>query len=115
LRERVYPACFHSSTSSVEGPNTTSLELAGYGIRCKSILPGNLLDSPLWTDSVLKQYARSQGISEEDVRQKLIEQVLIKRGCTYDDVTNVVVFLAADMASCMTGQAVNVTSGQEMH
>ena len=33
-------------------------------------------------------------------------------GC--QDVTNVVVFLASDQASYMTGQAINVTGGQEM-
>jgi sorbitol-6-phosphate 2-dehydrogenase len=38
----------------------------------------------------------------------------MKRGCTYDDVTNVVVFLASDQAGYMTGQAINVTGGQEM-
>jgi len=37
-----------------------------------------------------------------------------KRGCTYDDVCNVVVFLASDQSGYMTGQAINVTSGQEM-
>jgi len=40
--------------------------------------------------------------------------VPMKRGCTYDDVCNVVVFLASDQSSYMTGQAVNVTGGQEM-
>ncbi|MCX7845988.1 MAG: SDR family oxidoreductase, partial [Dictyoglomaceae bacterium] len=34
--------------------------------------------------------------------------------CTYDDVANVVVFLASDEASYITGDAVNVTGGVEM-
>jgi sorbitol-6-phosphate 2-dehydrogenase len=38
----------------------------------------------------------------------------MKRGCTYDDVTNVLVFLASEQSSYMTGQAINVTGGQEM-
>jgi sorbitol-6-phosphate 2-dehydrogenase len=38
----------------------------------------------------------------------------VKRGCTYADVTNVLVFLASDQASYMTGQAINVTGGQQM-
>ena len=40
--------------------------------------------------------------------------VPMKRGCTYEDVSNVLVFLASDEASYMTGQAINVTGGQEM-
>lgn len=103
-----------SKFGGVGHTQSVALELAEYGIRCNAVLPGNLLDSPLWTDSLFKQYARNQGISEEEVRQKYIDQVPMKRGCRYDDVSNVVVFLASDMASYMTGQAINVTGGQEM-
>jgi len=91
-----------------------ALELAEYGVRVNAVCPGNLLDSPLWVDSLYKQYAKKWGMTEEQVRQKYIDQVPMKRGCTYEDVCNVVVFLASDQASYMTGQAVNVTGGQEM-
>jgi len=91
-----------------------ALELAEYGVRVNAVCPGNLLDSPLWVDSLYAQYAKKWGISEEEVRQKYIDQVPMKRGCTYDDVTNVIVFLASDQSSYMTGQAINVTGGQEM-
>jgi sorbitol-6-phosphate 2-dehydrogenase len=91
-----------------------ALELAGYNVRVNAVCPGNLLDSPLWVDSLYKQYAKKWGITEEQVRQKYIDQVPMKCGCTYDDVCNVVVFLASDQASYMTGQAINVTGGQEM-
>jgi sorbitol-6-phosphate 2-dehydrogenase len=91
-----------------------ALELAEYGIRVNAICPGNLLDSPLWVDSLYSQYAKKWGIPEEAVRQRYEDQVPMKRGCTYEDVTNVVVFLASDAASYMTGQAINVTGGQEM-
>jgi sorbitol-6-phosphate 2-dehydrogenase len=91
-----------------------ALELAEYGVRANAVCPGNLLDSPLWVDSLYAQYAKKWGITEEEVRQKYIDQVPMKRGCTYDDVTNVIVFLASDQAGYMTGQAINVTGGQEM-
>ncbi len=91
-----------------------ALELAEYGVRVNAVCPGNLLDSPLWVNSLYKQYAKKWGITEEEVRQKYIDQAPMKRGCTYDDVCNVVIFLASDQASYMTGQAINVTGGQEM-
>lgn len=91
-----------------------ALELAEYNVRVNAVCPGNLLDSPLWVDSLYKQYAEKWGITEEEVRQKYIDQAPMRRGCTYDDVCNVVVFLASDQASYMTGQAINVTGGQEM-
>jgi sorbitol-6-phosphate 2-dehydrogenase len=91
-----------------------ALELAEDGVRVNAICPGNLLDSPLWVDSLYRQYAKKWGITEEEVRQKYVDQVPMKRGCTYDDVCNVVAFLASDQSSYITGQAINVTGGQEM-
>ena len=91
-----------------------ALELAEYGVRVNAICPGNLLDSPLWVGSLYEQYSKRLGVSEEEVRQRYIDQVPMRRGCTYDDVTNVLVFLASDQSSYMTGQAINVTGGQEM-
>jgi sorbitol-6-phosphate 2-dehydrogenase len=91
-----------------------ALELAPDGIRVNAVCPGNLLDSPLWVDSLYEQYAKRWGLTPEQVRRKYEEQVPLGRGCTYDDVCNVVAFLASDEASYMTGQAINVTGGQEM-
>ncbi len=91
-----------------------ALELAEDNIRVNAICPGNLLDSPLWVDSLYAQYAKKWGITEAEVRQRYIDQVPMKRGCSYEDITNVVVFLASDQAGYMTGQAINVTGGQEM-
>jgi sorbitol-6-phosphate 2-dehydrogenase len=92
-----------------------ALEYAEQGIRVNAICPGNLLDSPLWVNSLYQQYAKRWGITEQEVRQKYMDQVPMKRGCTYDDVANVMVFLCSDESSYMTGQAINVTGGQEMH
>ncbi|MBL8130681.1 MAG: sorbitol-6-phosphate dehydrogenase [Anaerolineae bacterium] len=91
-----------------------ALEMAEYGVRVNALCPGNLLDSPLWVNSLYKQYAQRWGITEEQVRQKYIDEVPMKRGCTYEDVCNVLVFMASDQSNYMTGQAVNVTGGQEM-
>ena len=91
-----------------------ALELAEFGVRVNAVCPGNLLDSPLWVNSLYQQYAERLGISEAEVRQRYIDQVPLKRGCTYEDVCNVVTFLASDQSSYMTGQAINVTGGQEM-
>ena len=92
-----------------------ALELAPYNIRVNAICPGNLLDGTLWQESLFEQYARTQGLTKEEVRQKYESQVPLGRACTYEDVTNTVVFLASDEASYLTGQAINVAGGQEMH
>ncbi len=91
-----------------------ALDLAPYGIRVNTICPGNLLDSPLWVDSLYDSYAKKWRISKEEVRRKYETQVPLRRGYRYEDVANAVVFLASDKASYMTGQAMNVTGGEEM-
>ena len=91
-----------------------ALEFAEAGVRVNCICPGNLLNSPLWVNSLFKQYAANQGITEEEVRTKYINQVPMKRSCEYKDIEDVMVFLASDYSSYMTGQAINVTGGQQM-
>jgi sorbitol-6-phosphate 2-dehydrogenase len=91
-----------------------ALDLAPYGVRVNAVCPGNLLDGTLWQQSLYEQYAKKWGLSPEEVRKKYEEQVPLGRGCTYEDVGNVVVFLASDESSYMTGQAINVTGGQQM-
>jgi sorbitol-6-phosphate 2-dehydrogenase len=93
---------------------SVALELAPYGARANAICPGNLLDSPLWQDSLFEQYAKNRGMSVEEVRKFYEGQVPLGRGASYDDICNVVVFLASDASSYMTGQALNVTGGQVM-
>jgi sorbitol-6-phosphate 2-dehydrogenase len=93
---------------------SVALDMAPYNVRVNAICPGNLLDSPLWTNSLYEQYAKKWGITPAEVREKYRSQVPMGRGCAYEDVTNVLVFLASPQASYMTGQAINVTGGQQM-
>jgi sorbitol-6-phosphate 2-dehydrogenase len=91
-----------------------ALDLAPCNVRVNAVCPGNLLDSPLWVDQLYEQYARKWNLTPEQVRARYESQVPLGRGCTYEDVANVVVFLASDQAAYMTGQAINVTGGEEM-
>jgi len=100
---------------------SVALEMAPHNVRVNAICPGNLLDSPLWTDpnkGLFVQYLRAgkvpgaQGV--EDIRRAYANQVPMKRGCTYDDVCNALVFLASDQSSYITGVALSVAGGQEM-
>ena len=92
-----------------------ALEVAELGIRVNAVCPGNLLDSPLWVNSLYKQYSEKLGIPESEVRKSYEDKVPMKRGCTYDNVADMVLFLASEKASYVTGQAMNVTGGQIMH
>ena len=91
-----------------------ALEFAADNIRVNAVCPGNLLDGTQWQEGLFQQYAETQKVSVEQVRQKYINLVPMKRPCQYDDVVNLVLFLASEESSYMTGQAINVTGGQEM-
>ena len=43
-----------------------------------------------------------------------VDRIPFKRPAKAEDIVNVVVFLCSDEASYMTGQAINVTGGEEM-
>jgi len=101
---------------------SVALEMAPFNIRCNAICPGNLLDSPLWTHpekGLFVQYLRAGKVAGakniDDVRQAYTNQVPMKRGCSYDDICNAVVFLASDLSTYITGIALSVTGGQEMN
>jgi len=111
-----------SKFGGVGHTQSVALEMAPFNIRCNAICPGNLLDSPLWTHpekGLFVQYLRAGKVpgakSLEDVRQAYTNQVPMKRGCSYDDIGNAVVFLASDQSTYITGIALSVTGGQEMN
>ena len=100
---------------------SVALEMAPYGVRVNAVCPGNLLESPLWTDpqnGLFQQYLKAGKVpgakTVEEVYRHYANQVPLGRGCSYEDIGNVVTFLASDKASYMTGQAINVTGGQQM-
>jgi len=91
-----------------------ALELAENKIRVNAICPGNLMNSPLWTDSLNDQYAKNRGMTKEEVWEFYNKQVPLGRTCEYEDVANMMVYLLSDEANYITGQAMNVTGGFEM-
>jgi sorbitol-6-phosphate 2-dehydrogenase len=101
---------------------SVALEMAPFNVRCNSICPGNLLDSPLWTNpqkGLFVQYLKAGKVAGaktvEDVRAAYMNQVPMKRGCSYEDICNAAVFLASDQSSYITGIGLSVTGGQEMN
>ncbi len=90
-----------------------ALDLAPYGINVNAICPGTVY-TPLW-DNVLKDaYARKLNIDPEEVRDYYSSKIPLGREVTMQEIGNVVVFLCSDESSYMTGQAINITGGQEM-
>lgn len=91
-----------------------ALEMAPYNVRVNAVCPGFLIEETTAQNKLIEHYATVKGLTVEQVRQKQMELVPLGRGCSYDDVTSMVAFLASDEACYLTGQAINVSGGEEM-
>ena len=55
------------------------------------------------------------GRTEDDYRARLARQIPARRFGTPGDIAAAALYLASEGASFVTGEALNVTGGQEMH
>jgi len=76
-------------------------ELGSRGIRANAIAPGFIITEMTATLS-------------EEVRTEWAKQIPLRRGGIPEDVANVAVFLASDLASYVTGQVIHCCGGMNM-
>lgn len=89
-------------------------ELASDGITVNCLCPGIVMDTGVWSQ-VSAGYVKNLGLPVEEVIDKFTAKVPLGRLALIKDVVAVTLFLASDGADYMTGQAINVTGGREMH
>lgn len=89
-------------------------ELAPYQINVNCLCPGITENTGVW-DICSEGYIRDMNLSREEVVKKFTAKVPLGRLASIKDVASVAVFLASGGADYMTGQAINVTGGREMH
>jgi NAD(P)-dependent dehydrogenase (short-subunit alcohol dehydrogenase family) len=107
-------AAYCASKFAVIGlTQSLAVEFAKSGVRINAVCPG-VVFTPLW-DGMVDDYARKRDMRPEDVKPYLESRVPMGRLCAPQDVARAVVFLAGDDASYVTGQALNVAGGAEMH
>ena len=87
-------------------------ELAPYSINVNCVCPG-IVFTPLW-DKLAKVFSKKLNMPADKVKEYYASRIPLKRPATPEDIARVVAFLCSDEASYMTGQAVNVTGGEEM-
>lgn len=89
-------------------------ELAGEGIRVNCICPGITEATGVWSN-VSSDYVKNLNLPIDEVVKKFTAKVPLGRLARIEDVVNMTCYLASDQAGYMTGQAINVTGGREMH
>lgn len=100
----------NSIRASVIGfTKTLSNELAGNNILVNNICPGWILTDRLL--SVVQKRAESQGISYESAIENITANIPLGRCGTPEEVANIVVFLASEQASYITGTTIQIDGG----
>ena len=92
--------------------HTLALEVAQHDIRVNAICPGPVMTERL--RKAMEDMARKRGISFEELYEEWVAESPMKRFATIEECAKVVLFLAGEDASAMTGQALNVTAGMLM-
>ena len=112
-RGNTWYAAYCASKFGIIGlTQSIALEFAPYGININALCPGVVL-THLW-DEQLAQYGRKRGLPPEKVKEYLISNVPLGRLPELEEIARVAVFLASDESNYMTGQAINVTGGQQL-
>jgi NAD(P)-dependent dehydrogenase (short-subunit alcohol dehydrogenase family) len=92
-------ANYSSTKAAVEGlTRTAAKELAGKGIRVNAVSPG-----PIATDML-------KGVPDK-VIEKLVAPIPLHRVGTPEELSNLILFLASDKSSYITGQVINCDGG----
>ncbi|MDR1923771.1 MAG: SDR family oxidoreductase [Planctomycetaceae bacterium] len=108
-----------SAYSSAKGAVITltqavAFEVAKLNIRVNCVCPGITEATSVWTH-VSADYVNNMKMPHEEIVKTFTAKVPMGRLAHVEDVVNVACFLASDRAAYMTGQAINITGGREMH
>ncbi|WDL97694.1 SDR family NAD(P)-dependent oxidoreductase [Alicyclobacillus sp. ALC3] len=84
-------------------------ELGTYGITVNTICPGFVDGDRM--EMVINGQGHARGISHDAVRQEMEAASPLKRFVRAEEVAELVLFLASDYASAITGEDINVSAG----
>jgi NAD(P)-dependent dehydrogenase (short-subunit alcohol dehydrogenase family) len=90
-----------------------ALEVAPDQILVNAVCPGIIETEMKWRERI--EGGQLRGLTAAEIAAEDASQVPLGRTGTPQDVANVVLFLASNLAAYMTGQAINVTGGMTMH
>jgi meso-butanediol dehydrogenase/(S,S)-butanediol dehydrogenase/diacetyl reductase len=90
-----------------------AFELASHRINVNCYCPG-VVDTPMW-EQIDREVARLTGAPVGSIKARAVAEIPLGRIEQPEDVANLVAFLASAESDYMTGQAINITGGSEIH
>jgi NAD(P)-dependent dehydrogenase (short-subunit alcohol dehydrogenase family) len=112
------PAYSATKAGVVNFTQALARELAPYRINVNAICPG-LLWTPMWVESarhIGENNPLMKGMQPRAIFEAVVAQMVpMKTEQTPEDIAMTAVFLASDESPQITGQAINVDGGAEMH
>ncbi len=85
-------------------------EMAPYGVTVNAINPGPV-DTERWW-GLVRTLARERSITEAEANRLAVKSIPMGRLCTPEEVANMVVFLASERASFVTGALISMDGAQ---
>ena len=110
FRNRSHYVC--CKTALIGFSQTLAMEVAEYGVRVNSILPGVVMTERL-KGSIVK-HAEAMGVPLEEFKNQWKAWSPMNRFTEPEECAAVALFLAGDDSSALTGQALNVAAGAIM-
>lgn len=89
-------------------------EMGKYQININAVCPG-FIKTHMYEKCDIDWISNHEGIPKEEVEQRIIHETPIGRILPPDDAAKLVVFLASSDSDSITGQALNITGGIEVH
>jgi NAD(P)-dependent dehydrogenase (short-subunit alcohol dehydrogenase family) len=99
-----------SKAALLTASHVLARELGPYNIRVNNVVPGRMWGPRL--KSYIQQLADEQGVSFAEQRQRFVLDMSLPRMTTDEECARVIVFLASELSSGMTGQALDVNAGE---
>ena len=90
---------------------TLAMELGPHGIRVNAVCPGSVDGDRV--NAVIERDAKKHGQTAEAIRDVYLRQSSLRTFISAEDVANTVLFLASDLSSKISGQAIGVDGHTE--
>lgn len=109
-----FAAAYTASKHGLVGlTRSNAVELGPHKIRVNAVCPNHITTG--LGDWQNRFFSEKLGVDYDTYLQAIVDKNPLRRTGQVDDIANAVAFLASDQASYITGEAMNVSGGEEYH